>query len=85
MSKSSEGVLAKIAQRMARQDVCSVILEVRGICLREKFESAVRVGDKVFCKLQANGHPGHDTPAEHDRPSFSSLVAQLPLAYHLAY
>ena len=28
------------------------MLEVRGICLREKFESTVKIGDWVFCKLE---------------------------------
>ena len=35
-------VLSKLAERFARQDICSVILEVRGVCLREKFESSLK-------------------------------------------
>ena len=51
-----DGVLAKLAERLAHQDVCTLILEVRGVCLRERFESAVRIGEKVFCRLEKNAH-----------------------------
>ena len=53
---NKEGVLAKIAERFARHDVCTLILEVRGVCLRERYESSVVVGTKVFCRLEVNSH-----------------------------
>ena len=49
-------VLSKLAERFARQDICSVILEVRGVCLREKFESSLKIGEKVFCRIETNAH-----------------------------
>ena len=49
-----KGFLAKLSEKLALQDVCSAVLEVQRVCLREAFESSVVVGDKVFCRLEEN-------------------------------
>ena len=45
-------VLASVAERLAHEDVGNLVLEVRGFCSRENFESTVKIGDQVFRKLQ---------------------------------
>lgn len=51
--------LEPIAERLAHHDVCTVILEVRGVCLRDNFESSVKVGERVFCKFELNAKAKH--------------------------
>ena len=52
--KAKNTVLEDIACRLVTQDIGTLVLDVRGVCLREKFESSVKVGEKVSCRLEEN-------------------------------
>ena len=54
MAKPPRDLLQNLAVKLAHQDVCTLILEVRGICLRQKFEASVEIGSRVFCRLEKN-------------------------------
>ena len=53
-----DGVLAKLAERLAHQDVCTIILEVRGVCLRAKTGSGAQALQWPTSSISISSSPG---------------------------